>query len=112
VARVLACSELFFGTKIKETLAAIGHETELRASADQAPADLDGVDLIVVDLDAEGLDLERLRTMSAKRPLLGFYSHVDADTKRRAEEAGLDLVVPRSRMARELPALVSSLLRD
>jgi hypothetical protein len=44
-------------------------------------------------------------------PRLGFYSHVDVDTKRRAEEAGFDLVVPRSRMAREMPALVDGLLQ-
>src|ERR687898_899597 len=32
---------------------------------------------------------------------LAFYSHVDADVRRRALAAGFDLVVPRSRMARE-----------
>ena len=45
-------------------------------------------------------------------PALGFYSHVDVETKRAAEAAGVDLVVPRSRMARELPALVEGLLGD
>jgi hypothetical protein len=35
---------------------------------------------------------------------------VDADTRRRAEAAGFDLVVPRSRMAREGAALVDRLL--
>ncbi len=45
-------------------------------------------------------------------PALGFYSHVDVDARKRAEEAGIDLVVPRSRMARELPALAERLLAD
>jgi hypothetical protein len=40
---------------------------------------------------------------------LAFYSHVEADVRRHAEEAGFDLVVPRSRMAREGPALVARL---
>ncbi len=40
---------------------------------------------------------------------LGFYSHVDTATRERAERAGFDLVVPRSRMAREAPALVERL---
>ena len=40
---------------------------------------------------------------------LGFYSHVDVETKKRAEAAGFDRVVPRSRMAREGPALVEAL---
>src|SRR6188472_3118282 len=47
---------------------------------------------------------------AAPVPTLGFYSHVDVETKQRAEAAGLKLVVPRSRMSRELPALVSKLL--
>ena len=43
-------------------------------------------------------------------PVLGYYSHVDVETKETAEAAGVDLVVPRSRMARELPALAERLL--
>ena len=42
--------------------------------------------------------------------MLGYYSHVDAETRAAAEAAGVDLVVPRSRMARELPDLVQGLL--
>ena len=41
---------------------------------------------------------------------LAFYSHVDAAVRERAEEAGFDLVVPRSRMAREGAELVARLL--
>jgi hypothetical protein len=37
------------------------------------------------------------------------YSHVHHDVKLRAEAAGFDLVVPRSRLAREGPALVERL---
>jgi hypothetical protein len=59
-----------------------------------------------VDLDAAGADVGA----PAGTPRLGFYSHVDVDTRRRAEEAGFDLVVPRSRMAREMPELVARLL--
>jgi hypothetical protein len=43
-------------------------------------------------------------------PVLGYYSHVDVETKEAAEAAGIDLVVPRSRMARELPDLAERLL--
>ena len=44
------------------------------------------------------------------RPALAFYLHTDQDTRRRAEELGYDLVVPRSRMNREAAALVEGLL--
>jgi hypothetical protein len=63
-------------------------------------------DVVIVDLDNTDFGVG----LPPGTPTLGFYSHVDVDTKRRAEEAGLNLVVPRSRMAREMPALVESLL--
>jgi hypothetical protein len=44
--------------------------------------------------------------------VLGNYSHVDGGTKEAAEAAGVDLVVPRSRMARELPDLAEKLLSE
>ena len=47
---------------------------------------------------------------AAGPPTLGFYSHVDVETRTQALEAGFDKVVPRSRMARELPELVAALL--
>ena len=43
-------------------------------------------------------------------PAIGFYSHVDTDTKARADAAGIAMAVPRSRMARELPDLVEKVL--
>jgi hypothetical protein len=67
---------------------------------------LDGIDLVVADLDIE--NPEALVGLGV--PVLGYYSHVDVDTKQAAEAAGIDLAVPRSRMARELPALAEKLL--
>jgi hypothetical protein len=45
-------------------------------------------------------------------PTLAFYSHVEQDVRREAEEAGVTRVVPRSRMAREGPTLVGALLAE
>jgi hypothetical protein len=104
MARIAAVApDLFFASKIDTTLRAAGHHVELV----QAPAAGNVVaDLLIVDLDAAGPDVAPPPGV----PRLGFYSHVDVDTKRRAEEAGFDLVVPRSRMAREMPELVERLL--
>jgi hypothetical protein len=41
---------------------------------------------------------------------LGFFAHVQPEVRERALNAGFDLVVPRSRMAREGPVLVDGLL--
>jgi len=102
VARVAAIvPDLFFASKVKETLTAAGHEVALVPAGTAVEADV-----AVVDLDAAGPDVVR----PAGVPTLGFYSHVDTDTRDRAQQAGFDLVVPRSRMAREMPALVDRLL--
>ncbi|MFI5025315.1 MAG: hypothetical protein ACHQCI_00985 [Solirubrobacterales bacterium] len=105
MAKVVAvAADLLLGSKVEAMLAAAGHEVVLSPSL--AEASLDGAELIVADLDAEspealaGLDI----------PVLGYYSHVDAETKKAADAAGLDLAVPRSRMARELPNLAAKLL--
>ena len=102
MARILAIApDLFFASKIDATLRAAGHEVTIASDAGEMPADV-----LIVDLDAAGADV----TASPGTPRLGFYSHVDVDTRRRAEEAGFDLIVPRSRMAREMPELVARLL--
>jgi hypothetical protein len=102
MARVAAVvPDLFFASKVKETLTAAGHEVTTVPPGVPFEADV-----LIVDLDAAGADIER----PAGTPSLGFYSHIDVDTRTRAEEAGFDLVVPRSRMAREMPALVARML--
>ena len=105
MARVVAIStDLLLGSKVEAMLEAAGHEVTLSPALAEAP--LDKADLIVADLDAE--NPEALVGLGV--PVLGYYSHVEVETKRAAEAAGIDLAVPRSRMARELPDLVARLL--
>jgi hypothetical protein len=113
VARVaLLCPDLLFGSKVEGGLRAAGHEVTPFGGA----AALQGVDVLVVDLttDAEqrAALVESMRADGALDGVqtLGFYSHVDQDTRGRADAAGFDLVVPRSRMAREMVALVDRLV--
>jgi len=104
VARVVAIStDLLLGSKVEAMLMAAGHEVTLAPSL---PEQLEGIDLLVADLDAETpASLANLNI-----PVLGYYSHVNAETKKASEAAGIDLAVPRSRMARELPELAAKLL--
>ena len=102
--RVVAVfDDLLLGSNVLGMLRAGGFEATL-SGADAHP---DGADALIVDLASTGFDgvalVERLR---------GDYSHVDVETKRRADAAGFDLVVPRSRMAREGAALVERLVKD
>ena len=102
MARVAVLSpDLLFGSKVEGALRAAGHEVTRST---------DGADAVVVDLTAEGIDLHELAASAENRPTVGFYPHVDVETRRRALEAGFDVVVPRSRMARETAAVVEKAL--
>ena len=104
MARVVAvAADLMLGSKVEATLGAAGHEVTLAGSLQDAP--LDAVDLIVADLEVE--NPEALVGLGV--PVLGYYSHVDVETREAAVAAGVDLVVPRSRLAREMPELVERL---
>jgi CheY-like chemotaxis protein len=114
MARVVAVfDDLLLGSNVLGMLRAAGHEARLTGNADDAHPD--GAAVLIVDLASPGFDgvavVEGLRAGGelGETRTLGVYSHVDADTKRRADAAGFDLVVPRSRMAREGPALVERL---
>ena len=107
--------DLLFGSKVKAMLEAAGHEVEMAQSETDVWDQIAGTDVLVVDLTTDDIDgatlLDTLRTGGEAGGVkaLAFYSHVDVDTKRRAEEAGFDLIVPRSRMAREGAELVARL---
>jgi nucleoside-diphosphate-sugar epimerase len=104
MARVLVIgSDLMLASRVTSSLGAAGHQVE---QVSEIPDELDGVDLVVADLDAVRPEL----LAEVGVPVLGFHQHTDLETKGRAEAAGLDLVVPRSRMARELPQLAERLL--
>jgi len=106
VARVVAvASDLLLGSKVEATLTAAGHEVTLTPALQEGG--WDGAELLVADLDAENPEA----LVGLGMPVLGYYSHVDVETRRAAEAAGVDLVVPRSRLARELPELVERLLQ-
>ena len=96
----LLCPDLLFGSKLQGALRAAGHEP---VGPD------DEADVLVVDL-TDDADSRIERSAAAHIPRLGFYSHVEQDVRSRAEEAGFDRVVPRSRMAREAATLVESMV--
>ena len=106
MARVVVIgSDLMLVSRVTSSLGAAGHQVE---QSPAVPDELDGIDLVVADLDA--VEPEQLAGLGV--PVLGFHQHTDVETKRRAEAAGLDLVVPRSRMVRELPQLAAQLLEQ
>jgi hypothetical protein len=115
MARVVAVfDDLLLGSNVLGMLRAAGHEAVLTGGGDVLPG---GADVLVVDLAAGTFDgvaiVESLRAAGdlGETRTLGVYSHVDVATRQRADAAGFDLIVQRSRMAREGPALVKTLVR-
>ena len=112
MARIAALlPDLLFGSKVQGMLAAAGHDVAVAGSPEALLEHVAAGDLLVVDLceDPEHR-LELLADVVASRKTLAFYLHTDVETRRRAIAAGADLVVPRSRMAREGAALADGLL--
>jgi hypothetical protein len=107
--------DLLFGSRVQAALLADGHTVELIGDAGAVRDALTGATVLVVDLTDERFQgAELVESLSADGSLneirtLAFYSHVDVDARHRAEGAGFDLVVPRSRMAREGAQLVGRL---
>ncbi len=111
MARIVAfIPDLLFGSNVVGTLRAAGHEPLLVSAIERDQ--LTGADALVVDLTSDAP--QRIERVLAERPeglpALAFYSHIEADVRERAHAAGFELVVPRSRMAREGAALIERLL--
>ena len=111
---IAAVDDMFFASKIRATAEALGVNIKFHrrldslvaAAVEQAP------DLILVDLHNERLNgIELARELKANEgsrniPLLGFFSHVQADLQRAAVEAGFDKVIPRSVFSRDLAQIL------
>ncbi len=109
--------DLLFGSNVLGALLAAGHAASL--VGELGDVDLSEADVLVVDLTSDAEDrialvravaLEGVPAEGRRRVrTLAFYSHVESNVRALADAAGFDLVVPRSRMAREGAALVTRL---
>jgi hypothetical protein len=115
VGRVVAfIPDLLFGSNVLGALGAAGHDAVLVSDGDALRRELPGAEALVVDLTADaGARIEQVS--ASPHPgvkTLAFYSHVESDVRAQAEQAGFDLVIPRSRMAREGAAVLARLLES
>lgn len=109
---VVFVPDLLFGSNVVGAVQAAGHEPVLASDVEAVRRELPGAGLLIVDLTSDAP--QRIEAVAGagdtEVPKLAFYSHVEAHVRAEAEGAGFDLVVPRSRMAREGATLVSRLL--
>jgi hypothetical protein len=114
---IVLTADLLFGSNVQGMLAAAGHDAELAGGEDALREALmrGPADVVVADLTSD--ELERVQSVRELREegligrarVLGYYSHVEPGVRDLAEAEGFDLVVPRSRMAREGAELLSGL---
>jgi CheY-like chemotaxis protein len=105
--------DLFFSARIRSTATALG----IKVALFDSPAQLEheaptGVSKLIVDLNAKSFDaLPFVRSVKGdpgwgKVPVVAFYSHVDAATRREAEKTGVDRLLTKSEFTRKLPEIL------
>ena len=109
---IAAVDDLFFAAKIRATAEHLGIEVmfprSLEALSDAARPGA----LVIVDLHLQRYDpFVIARQLKAERELhetrlVGFFSHVQTELLRRAEEAGFDQILPRSAFTKRLPEIL------
>ena len=112
---IAVVDDMFFVSKIRATGKALGMIVKFPRTLDAFwdTVNDEKPNLILVDLHNSKVDaialaneLKANKTLNSV-PLLGFFSHVQADLQRRAAEAGYDEVLPRSLFARDLALILA-----
>lgn len=101
----LVTSDLLFGSKVEAMIR--------QAGAVPVGADAEDFALTVLDLTEADTDAAAAVQWAAKggAPVLAYYSHVDDGVRKTAIAAGVDKIVPRSRMMRQGVTLIAELAR-
>lgn len=114
--RVLAAvGDLMFASKIRGTAQQLNVTAEFARTADSLfdAAKTEVPSLIILDLHDERLDpfalAQRLKADEQLRsvPVVAFFSHVHTELQKKAKEAGIDSVLPRSAFTQRLPQILS-----
>ena len=112
---IAAVSDMLFASKIRGTAEHLNVSVDFARTEDGLfdSAKTDVPSLILLDLHDTRLDPFALaaRLKADERlgavPLVGFFSHVETELQRRAVEAGVDHVLPRSVFTRRLAEILT-----
>jgi len=104
---------LFFTVKINEAAKRAGLPIEfLKSETDVLLRARTQPSLIIIDLNFQGIDaLKLVGELKADAEtkgisVLGYLSHVQGELKLKAQEAGCDMVLPRSAFSQSLPQIL------
>jgi CheY-like chemotaxis protein len=111
---VALVDDLMFLSRIREAAKGRGLEVKAaRTAADAVAAARAGARLVIMDLDSPRLGIaDALAGLRADLsltglPVVGFFSHVEAQRGRDAAQAGCTTVLPRSAFVQKLDALLA-----
>src|SRR5262245_5511811 len=100
---IAVVDDMFFAAKIRAAVEVAGGQIEFVKSLDQFINRKTAIPfLVIVDLNSTRVNpFELIRAQKSDPelktiPTIGFVSHVQAELKRQASDAGCDLVMPRS----------------
>ncbi len=112
---IAAVSDMLFASKIRGTAEHLNVTVYFARTEgelfDAAKADVPS--LVILDLHDTRLDPFRLATRLKEDeqlravPLVAFFSHVETELQRRAKEAGVEHVLPRSTFTNRLAEILS-----
>ncbi len=111
---VAAVSDMIFASKIRGTAEHLNVTVDFARSEDALfdAAKTDVPSLVILDLHSTRPDpfavAARLKADDQLRevPIVAFFSHVETELQRRALEAGVDKVMPRSAFVNRLPEIL------
>ena len=112
---IAAVSDMLFASKIRGTAEQLNVTVDFARSEaglfDYAKAEVPS--LVILDLGETRFDPfalaarlkadEQLRTV----PIVAFFSHVETELQKKAQEAGVEHVLPRSLFTKRLPEILS-----
>ena len=107
--------DLFFVAKIQEISRKLNVKVEFVKTDKDIAEKTENVEekpsLIIVDLNSNGIKplpvISKMRSRYKKATsIVGFVSHVQGDLKVKAQEAGCDVVMPRSAFSQNLPNIL------
>ena len=110
---LVAVDDLFFLAKIQETARQLKVPIE-RVKTDRELLEKAATPPSLIILDLNSIALKPLATIAKIRhnpllkkvPMIGFLNHLQSDLKLKAQDAGCDLVMPRSAFSVNLPGLL------
>ena len=116
---LVVVDDLFFSSKIGETIRQLGGTPLFAAETGEIPEDFDRCMpvAIIVDLDLARMDavhvVSHLRSNGTTRdvPMMAYGRHTRPEAFVRAREAGCERAVPRSEFVKRLPEFVEACMQ-